>query len=87
MQYFQNVDLDPCANEVLLLHGTTEQKANIIEKQGFDDRLAERGLYGKGSSVVKNRRPSNKAADTKGRLASLDVDAFIRMVHIQDDSK
>merc|ERR1712217_227110 len=36
------------ANEVLLLHGTTEAKAQHIMRQGFDDRMCSRGLYGRG---------------------------------------
>merc|ERR1712129_300913 len=40
--------LDEMENEVLLLHGTTAEKALKICRQGFDDRMAGRHLYGRG---------------------------------------
>jgi catechol 2,3-dioxygenase-like lactoylglutathione lyase family enzyme len=36
------------ANEVFLLHGTSVTDAKQIEVQGFDDRLCQRMLYGRG---------------------------------------
>ena len=44
----QHVVLDRGASEVLLLHGTTDEKAQEIVKQGFDERLTQRQLYGRG---------------------------------------
>ena len=40
-QLFSYVQLEPNANEVLLLHGT--ENAEHIVQQGFDDRLSVRG--------------------------------------------
>ena len=41
--------LDPKINEILVIHGTTEDKTKEIANFGFDGRLAsERGLYGQG---------------------------------------
>ena len=45
---FQFSTFDPSANEVFLLHGTTQHNANHIMKQGFDASLCSRGLYGRG---------------------------------------
>merc|ERR1712216_833456 len=45
---FDYITLEEGANEVLLLHGTTHENAQRIAKQGFDDRLTERGLYSPG---------------------------------------
>ena len=42
------VDLNLMANEALLLHGTTEANAQHIMREGFDDRMCSRGLYGRG---------------------------------------
>merc|ERR1712129_157773 len=42
------IKLERWANEVVLLHGTTADVADKIAKQGFDERLCERGLYGRG---------------------------------------
>ena len=42
------VQLDRCANEVLLLHGTEAEAAHDIARQGFDGRLSRRALYGSG---------------------------------------
>ena len=36
------------ANEVLCIHGTTKESASHIANQGFDDRLGNRELYGRG---------------------------------------
>ena len=36
------------ANEVVLLHGATEENAQQIVKQGFDERLTQPKLYGRG---------------------------------------
>ena len=36
------------ANEVLCIHGTTKESASHIADQGFDDRLANREVYGRG---------------------------------------
>ena len=40
------IQLERYANEVLLFHGT--ESADHIVQQGFDERLFERGLYGRG---------------------------------------
>ena len=45
---FRWIWLDVQANEVLLLHGTSKETADKIAKQGFDERLCQRGLYGHG---------------------------------------
>ncbi len=45
---FPHVRLEPMANEVLLLHGTKAELAKRISRQGFDDRVLKRGLYGHG---------------------------------------
>ena len=43
------VHLDGKINEVLLIHGTTQDRIDQIANFGFDERLArERGLYGQG---------------------------------------
>ena len=43
------VHLDEKINEVLLIHGTTQDKIDQIANFGFDERLVrERGLYGQG---------------------------------------
>ena len=36
------------ANEVLHYHGTTTARTQHIMRQGFDERLCSRGLYGRG---------------------------------------
>ncbi|CAE7807286.1 Parp12, partial [Symbiodinium necroappetens] len=41
--------MDPTVNEVLVLHGTTPDKVDLIANFGFDERLArEKGRYGQG---------------------------------------
>eukprot|EP00927_Polykrikos_kofoidii_P050145 TRINITY_DN44076_c0_g1_i1.p1 TRINITY_DN44076_c0_g1~~TRINITY_DN44076_c0_g1_i1.p1 ORF type:complete len:554 (-),score=65.29 TRINITY_DN44076_c0_g1_i1:96-1757(-) len=45
---FPWISLDERGNEVLLLHGTSIDIAEKIAKQGFDERLCQRGLYGRG---------------------------------------
>ena len=45
-QFFPHIKLEANANEALLLHGT--EHAESIVKQGFDDRLSTRNLYGRG---------------------------------------
>jgi len=45
---FPHVRLNDAANEVLLLHGTTEDNAMCVVREGFDDRLSHRHLYGRG---------------------------------------
>ena len=45
---FSYINLESTANEVLLLHGTTKQNAKKILREGFDDRLSARALYGDG---------------------------------------
>lgn len=47
---FHWIWLDVQANEVLLLHGTSKETADKIAKQGFDERLCQKGLYGRSSS-------------------------------------
>eukprot|EP00929_Paragymnodinium_shiwhaense_P063300 TRINITY_DN31633_c0_g1_i1.p1 TRINITY_DN31633_c0_g1~~TRINITY_DN31633_c0_g1_i1.p1 ORF type:complete len:593 (-),score=40.33 TRINITY_DN31633_c0_g1_i1:259-2037(-) len=42
------VILDASVNEVLLLHGTPPDSAQQILEQGFDDRMANREMYGPG---------------------------------------
>eukprot|EP00438_Fugacium_kawagutii_P035779 Skav230487 [mRNA] locus=scaffold1445:387101:391292:- [translate_table: standard] len=43
------IRLDKDVNEVLLLHGTTSDKIDLIAQEGFDARMArETGLYGQG---------------------------------------
>ena len=48
-RFFPYVNLDSYANEVLLLHGTHQSSATKIMQQGFDQRLAQRRLYGRGT--------------------------------------
>jgi len=45
---FPQMRLVPGANEVMLLHGTGEENAMHIARQGFDERLTQRRLYGRG---------------------------------------
>mmetsp|Transcript_82430 Transcript_82430/g.229709 ORF Transcript_82430/g.229709 Transcript_82430/m.229709 type:complete len:486 (+) Transcript_82430:663-2120(+) len=40
--------LDPLVNEKFLFHGTTTENAEMIARQGFDERVAGKGLYGSG---------------------------------------
>lgn len=47
-KFFTHVHLEAGANEVLLLHGTSEESAAQIARQGFDERLTHRMLYGRG---------------------------------------
>ena len=42
------ISLDGNTNEVLLLHGTSEESARLIIRHGFDDRLTQRTHYGRG---------------------------------------
>ena len=42
------IQLEPLANEVLLFHGTSFEKASVIAKRGFDGSLCRRAFYGKG---------------------------------------
>ena len=42
------ISLDGNANEVLLLHRTSEESARLIIRHGFDDRLTQRKHYGRG---------------------------------------
>ena len=42
------ISLDGNTNEVLLLHGTSEESARLIIRHGFDDRLTQRKHYGRG---------------------------------------
>ena len=46
--YLPHAVLERCANEVLCIHGTTKESASHIANQGFDDRLGNRELYGRG---------------------------------------
>merc|ERR1712107_737082 len=45
---FSWIHLHHNASEVLLLHGTSQHSAADIVRQGFDERLTRRGLYGRG---------------------------------------
>jgi len=47
-RYLPHIALDRSANEALLLHGTPSSNVQHILRQGFDDRLAGRDLYGAG---------------------------------------
>ena len=47
-RFFPRVNLDAYANEILLLHRTHQSSATKIMQQGFDQRLAQRRLYGRG---------------------------------------
>ena len=47
-QSFPHLPLEAHSNEVLLVHGTTQERAASIMQQGFDDRLGNRALYGSG---------------------------------------
>jgi hypothetical protein len=43
-QHFPEIHLERGANEVLLLHGTSEEIAKRISHEGFDDRLNTRAM-------------------------------------------
>merc|ERR1712032_1081321 len=46
---FEHIVPEADVNEVLLFHGTLAENLDIICKQGFDERVANRaGLYGEG---------------------------------------
>ena len=45
---FSYINLESMANEVLLLHGTEEEHVRDMMRQGFDERLNRRTLYGRG---------------------------------------
>ena len=47
-RFFPRVNLDSYANEILLLHRTHQSSATKIMQQAFDQRLAQRRLYGRG---------------------------------------
>merc|ERR1712183_645296 len=48
MSLFSYAPLEKRANEVLLLHGTSNENASRIVQAGFDDRLSTRAMYGNG---------------------------------------
>ena len=57
---FPHLCLNVGANEVLLLHGTTEENATSIMREGFDDRLTHRHLYGRGVYFTTDTPPDKE---------------------------
>merc|ERR1712176_1688513 len=45
---FPDMHLDCRVNEVLLLHGTSQENAHKIAKHGFDERCNAQSYYGEG---------------------------------------
>ena len=66
--FFPKVNLDSYANEILLLHRTHQSSATKIMQQGFDQRLAQRRLYGRGiyftAESCKARQAGKRHHDT-----------------------
>ena len=54
--------IDESVNEYYLFHGTTEATVGAIEKQGFEDRLASKGLFGKGMYFAESSTKADQYA-------------------------
>jgi len=58
--------LDPAANEVLLLHGTSSQTAMRVARHGFDERLSHRGRYGRGVHLTSDGCKAAQLCEGRG---------------------
>lgn len=65
---FPHIFLQQSVNEVLLLHGTSEQSANLIAEQGFDETLCKRHFYGTGIYFSPEVCKASEYTDGSGRF-------------------